>query len=65
MIEQAVVHGARSFNAGHHTACTDIYMKTMRELIANGDYMPTTSSRLENLDPIGLALLDALQNDGR
>lgn len=40
MIEQAVIHGARSYNAGHHIACADIYMKTMRELIANGNFMP-------------------------
>ena len=40
MIEQAVAHGAKTFNAGHHKACADLYMTTMREMLAYGDQMP-------------------------
>ena len=40
MIEEAVARGARTFNAGHHQACADIYMSTMRERAAGGEQMP-------------------------
>ncbi|MCB9940685.1 MAG: fasciclin domain-containing protein [Planctomycetaceae bacterium] len=40
MIEQAVAHGAKTFNAGHHTACADLYMNTLREMVEYGDQMP-------------------------
>lgn len=39
-IEQAVAHGAKTFNAGHHKACADLYMSTMREMVEYGDQMP-------------------------
>jgi transforming growth factor-beta-induced protein len=40
MIEQAVAHGSKTFNAGHHNACADLYMTTMREMVEYGDQMP-------------------------
>ena len=40
MIEHAIARGAKTYNAGHHKACAEIYMTTMREMIQNGDQMP-------------------------
>lgn len=40
MIEHAVARGAKTFNAGHHAACADLYMTTMREMAEYGDQMP-------------------------
>jgi transforming growth factor-beta-induced protein len=40
MIEHAVARGTRMYNAGHHKACADLYMSTMREMVAYGDQMP-------------------------
>ncbi len=40
MIERAIAHGVKTFNSGDHAACSDIYMATMREIVANGDNTP-------------------------
>jgi len=52
MIERAIAHGAKTFNSGDHAACSDIYMATMREMVANGDNMPEqiVSSMKQNLE---------------
>lgn len=40
MIETVVAHGSRTFNAGHHQACADMYTKAMQRMVAYGDQMP-------------------------
>ena len=40
MIETVVAHGSRTFNAGHHQACADLYMSAVRKMVAYGDQMP-------------------------
>jgi uncharacterized surface protein with fasciclin (FAS1) repeats len=40
MIEQVVAKGTKTFNAGHHEACADLYTKTMREMMDYSDELP-------------------------
>lgn len=40
MIEHAVAGGSRLFNSGHHAECAEVYMSTIREMVAYGDGLP-------------------------
>lgn len=40
MIAGSIERGVPTYNAGHHKACAEIYMSTIREMVGYGDQMP-------------------------
>jgi uncharacterized surface protein with fasciclin (FAS1) repeats len=40
MIEHAVARGSHLYNSGHHSACANVYMTTMRKMVGYGDRIP-------------------------
>lgn len=50
MIANAIGRGATTYNAGHHKACADIYMATVKEMVGYGDQIPEELvTRLEHI----------------
>lgn len=46
-IEHAVAKGHRLFNAGHHSACAEVYMTAMSDIVGSGQ--PMTSHMMRDL----------------
>ena len=40
-IRNAVAHGSRLYNNGHHAQCASVYMSTIREMVDYGGELPT------------------------